>query len=163
MKDLKKLYQLKLSYLEAPADFIDNVHGARLKKEILKRIPSLCEQKKWKNASPFSWWWKWTRIVQASKNSLTDEAMVRSDTVKITCKSMFKNVEIFDGDFMFQKQKPLVSKLLVQLISVILTTLISWQHFIKWSWKIYSNRSDKSGFITVNSVQFYHEKTSIIR
>ena len=51
--------------------------------------------------------------------------MVISDTVKITCKSMFKNVEIFDGDFMFQKQKPLVSKLLVQLISVILTTLIS--------------------------------------
>ena len=40
---------------------------------------------------------------------------------------MFKNVEIFDGDFTFQKQKPLVSKLLVQLIididnSYIMTT-----------------------------------------
>ena len=44
MKGLKKLYQLKLSYLEASADFIDNVHVARLKKEILKRIPGLCEQ-----------------------------------------------------------------------------------------------------------------------
>ena len=31
-KDLKKLYQEKLSYLEAPSDFIDNVHIIRRKK-----------------------------------------------------------------------------------------------------------------------------------
>ena len=31
-KDLKKLYQEKLSYLEAPSDFIDNVHITRRKK-----------------------------------------------------------------------------------------------------------------------------------
>ena len=34
MKDLKKLYQQKLNYLEAAPDFIDNVHVTRLKKEI---------------------------------------------------------------------------------------------------------------------------------
>ena len=34
MKDLKKIYQQKLSYLEAAPDFIDNVHVTRLKKEI---------------------------------------------------------------------------------------------------------------------------------
>ena len=43
MKDLKKLYQQKLNYLEAAPDFIDNVHVTRLKKEILKRIPGLFE------------------------------------------------------------------------------------------------------------------------
>ena len=37
MKDLKKLYQEKLSYLETPPDFIDNVHVTRLKKEIKKK------------------------------------------------------------------------------------------------------------------------------
>ena len=45
MKDLKKLYQEKLSYLEAPPDFIDNGHVTRLKKEIFKKNPGLCEQK----------------------------------------------------------------------------------------------------------------------
>ena len=34
MKVLKKIYQQKLSYLEAAPDFIDNVHVTRLKKEI---------------------------------------------------------------------------------------------------------------------------------
>ena len=44
MKDLKKLYQEKLSYLETPPDFIDNVHVTRLKKEIKKKKKSrLCE------------------------------------------------------------------------------------------------------------------------
>ena len=41
MKDLKKLYQQKLNYLEAAPDFKDNVHVTRLKKEILKRIPGI--------------------------------------------------------------------------------------------------------------------------
>ena len=39
MKDLKKLYQEKLSYLEVPPDFIENVHVTRLKKDILKKLP----------------------------------------------------------------------------------------------------------------------------
>ena len=43
MKDLKKLCQQKLSYLEAAPDFIDNAHVTRLKKEIFKRIPRLFE------------------------------------------------------------------------------------------------------------------------
>ena len=43
MKDLKKLYQQKLIYLEAAPDFKDNLHVTRLKKEILKRIPGLFE------------------------------------------------------------------------------------------------------------------------
>ena len=45
MKDLKKLYQEKLSYIEEPPNFIDNVHITRLKKEISKKIPGLCKQK----------------------------------------------------------------------------------------------------------------------
>ena len=45
MKDLKKLCQEKLSYLEAPPDFIDNVRVTGLKQEIFKRVPGLCEQK----------------------------------------------------------------------------------------------------------------------
>ena len=48
VKDLKKLYQEKLSYLETPSDFMDNVHVTRLKNEILKRILNSCKQKKWK-------------------------------------------------------------------------------------------------------------------
>ena len=45
MKNLKKLYQEKLSYLEVPPDFIENVHVTRLKKDILnKKITGLCEQ-----------------------------------------------------------------------------------------------------------------------
>ena len=45
MEDLKKIYQERLSYLEAPLDFTDITHVTRLKKEILEKIPSLCEQK----------------------------------------------------------------------------------------------------------------------
>ena len=46
--------------------------------------------------------------------------MTISETAKIIRKSMFENVEIFDGDFSFQKQKGSVSKQLVQLIPLIL-------------------------------------------
>ena len=46
--------------------------------------------------------------------------MITSEATKIIRKSMFGNVEIFDGDFLFQKQKVSVSKELVQLIPLIL-------------------------------------------
>ena len=56
-------------------------------------------------------------LFKASKNSITDEDMIISKAPKIIHKSMFENVEIFDGHFSFQKQKASVSKQLVQLIS----------------------------------------------
>ena len=59
-------------------------------------------------------------LFKASKNSVSDEGMIISKTAKIIRKSMFENVEIFDGDFSFQNQKASVSKQLVQLISLIL-------------------------------------------
>ena len=46
--------------------------------------------------------------------------MITSEATKIIRKSMFENVEIFDGDFSFQKQKGSVLKQLVQLIPLIL-------------------------------------------
>ena len=46
--------------------------------------------------------------------------MIISEATKIIRKSMFENVEIFDGDFSFQKQKASVSKQLVQLTLLIL-------------------------------------------
>ena len=39
MKYVKKLYQVKLSYLYAFPDFIDNVHVSRLKREFSKEFP----------------------------------------------------------------------------------------------------------------------------
>ena len=107
MKDLQKLFQQKLSYLEAAPDFVENVYVTRLKKEILKRTPGLFEQKN-------------EVLFKVSNNSITDEGTIISETAKIICKSMFENVEIFDGDFSFQKQKASASKQLVQLIPLIL-------------------------------------------
>ena len=46
--------------------------------------------------------------------------MIISEATKIIRKSMFENVEIFDGGFSFQKQKASVSKQLVQLTLLIL-------------------------------------------
>ena len=46
--------------------------------------------------------------------------MIISEATKIIRKSIFENVEIFDGDFSFPKQKASVSKQLVQLIPLIL-------------------------------------------
>ena len=45
--------------------------------------------------------------------------MIISEATKIIRKSMFENVEIFDGGFSFLKQKAPFSKLLVQLIPLI--------------------------------------------
>ena len=58
-------------------------------------------------------------LFKASKNSITDEGIIISKAAKIIRKSMFENVEIFDGDS-FQKQKASVSKQLFQLMSLIL-------------------------------------------
>ena len=52
-------------------------------------------------------------LFEASKNSITDKGLIISKTAKIIRKSMFENLEIFDGDFSFQKQKASVSKQLV--------------------------------------------------
>ena len=46
--------------------------------------------------------------------------MIISEATKIIRKLIFENVEIFDGDFSFPKQKASVSKQLVQLIPLIL-------------------------------------------
>ena len=46
--------------------------------------------------------------------------MIIPKATKIIRKSMFENVQTFDGDFSFQKQKASVSKNLVQFISLIL-------------------------------------------
>ena len=119
MKDIKKLYQEKLSYLEAPPDFIDNGRVTRLKKEIFKKNPGLCEQKNVKLSVLSLDGENRRALFKTSKNSLTDEGMIISKAAKIICKSMFENVEIFDGYFSFQK-KASVSKQLVQLISLIL-------------------------------------------
>ena len=42
--------------------------------------------------------------------------MIIPKTDKIICKSIFENVEVFNGDFLFHNQKASVSKQLVQLI-----------------------------------------------
>ena len=46
--------------------------------------------------------------------------MIISKAAKTTRKSMFENVEMLDGDFLFQKQKALISIQLIQLTSLII-------------------------------------------
>ena len=97
-----------------------------------------------------------------SNNSTTDEGMIISETAKIIHKSMFENVEIFDGDFSFQKQKGSVSKQLVQLIPLILEDN---------TWLSEAGKCIQTEAIKVNSSQkilshlarFCHKKASIIR
>ena len=45
--------------------------------------------------------------------------MIISKAAKTTRKSMFENVEMLDGGFLFQKQKALISIQLIQLTSLI--------------------------------------------
>ena len=120
MKDLKKLYQEKISNLEVPSDFIDNVHITRLKEEIFKKIPGICEQKNVKLSVLSLDRENGRALFKALKNSITDKGMIISKAAKIIRKPMFENVEIFDGDFSFQKQKASVSKQFVRLISLML-------------------------------------------
>ena len=46
--------------------------------------------------------------------------MIISKAAKTTRKSMFENVEMLDGGFLFQKQKALISIQLIQLTSLII-------------------------------------------
>ena len=46
--------------------------------------------------------------------------MIISKAAKTTLKSMFENVEMLDGGFLFQKQKALISIQLIQLTSLII-------------------------------------------
>ena len=75
--------------------------------------------KKWKIISLFLDGQNGRALFKASKNSITNGGMIISEATKIIRKSMFENVEIFDGGFSFQKQKAPFSKLLVQLIPLI--------------------------------------------
>ena len=52
-------------------------------------------------------------LLKFPKNSINYKGMIISKATKIICKSIFQNVEIFGGDFLFQKQKTSVSKQLV--------------------------------------------------
>ena len=88
MKDIKKPYQEKISYLEATPDFIDYMHAARLKKENLKRIPSLCEQKHGKLPVLFLDGEKGRALFKASKKSVTDEGMIMLKDTKSRCSKM---------------------------------------------------------------------------
>ena len=82
MKDLKKLYQENLSYLEALPDFIDQVHATRLKKENLKRIPRSCEQINGKLSVLSLDGENERALFKVSKNSVTDEGMIITKAAK---------------------------------------------------------------------------------
>lgn len=45
MNDIKKHYQDQLKYLNAPDNFIQNVHIIRLKTKTFRRVPQLWKQK----------------------------------------------------------------------------------------------------------------------
>ena len=79
------------------------MHVTRLKKEILKRIPALCEQKN-ETLTVLSLDDENGRaLLKASNNcwkkKKNDKDMIISKATKIIRKSMFKNVESFNGDF----------------------------------------------------------------
>ena len=90
MKDLKKPYQEKLSYLEALPDFIDHVHATRLKMENLKTISGLCEQVNGKLSMLSLDGENGRALFKISKNSLTDEGMMISKAAKSRCLKMQK-------------------------------------------------------------------------
>ena len=120
MKDIKELYKDKLQYLEASKDLIENIHVTRLKNEILKRIPGLCEQNNGKFSVVTLDGESGRALFKASQTSTTDEGMILSKAARVIRRSMFQKQEIFDGDLSFEKQKLAVSKELLHLVSLIL-------------------------------------------
>ena len=139
-----------------------------------ERVCHSTKKGNFKKNSPVIWTKKWKclsfsldgenglALFKVSNNSTTDEDMIISETAKIIRKSMFKNVEILDGNFSFQKQKGLVSKQLVQLIPLILEDN---------TWLSEAGKCTQTEAIKVNSSQkilshlarFCHKKASIIR
>ena len=73
MKYVKKLYQVKLSYLYAFPDFIDNVHVSRLKRKFSKEFLVYLKKKKGKSSMLSLDGGNRGALVKASKNSITDE------------------------------------------------------------------------------------------
>ena len=116
LKDLRKLYQEKLRFLGANnAD----VNVTRLKEEILKQIPGLCEKKSGKYVL-LTVTEVGRALFESSQSSSIDEGIILSKAAKIVRKYMFLREETFSGDLSKQRQRLSVPDSLYHLIALIL-------------------------------------------
>ena len=117
LKDLRKLYQEKLRFLgENNAD----VNVTRLKEEILKQTPGLCEKKSGKYVL-LTVTEVGRALFESSQSSSKDEGIILSKAAKIVRKYMFLREETFSRDLSKQRQRRLsVLDSLYHLVALIL-------------------------------------------
>ena len=116
MKDLHRLYQEMIRNLDASEEIINNVNVTRLKEEILKEVPALCEQRNGKFILLTLDAHVGKALFDVTQNSHKDDGIVLSRPAKIIRKTMFEKEEIFNGDLSREKQKGSVPSLLLHLI-----------------------------------------------
>ena len=115
LKDLRKLYQEKLRFLGANnAD----VNVTRLKEEILKQIPGLCEKSgKYVLLTVTE---VGRALFESSQSLSKDEGIILSKAAKIVRKYMLLREETFSRDLSKQRQRLSVPDSLYHLIALIL-------------------------------------------
>ena len=89
MKDLRHLYQEMLRNLDASEEIINNINVTRLNKEILKELPTLCEQRNGKCILLTLDSHVGKTLFDVTQNSHKDDGIVLPRAAKIICKYMF--------------------------------------------------------------------------
>ena len=105
LKDLRKLYQDQLKYLDADEDMIKTVNVTRLKEQLLGKILGLREQKNRKFVILTVEEDVVRAIVECSQNTWQDEGIILSKAARIVRRFLFTKEEIFEGDLSKQRQK----------------------------------------------------------
>ena len=116
MKDLRVMYQDRLKHLGASKILIDSVNITRLKDELLRQIPGLCEEKSGKYVMLTLDGDVGRAHIESSLNSSKEEGIILAIAAKIVRKKMFLKQEVFDGDFSKHRQRSSVNYHLLHLL-----------------------------------------------
>ena len=108
-----------LQNLYASEEIINNVNVTKLKEEILKRAPTLCEQRNGKFILLTLDRQVGKALFNVTQNSHKDDSIMLPRVAKIKRKHMFDKEEILNGDLSREKQEDCVPSPLLRLISLI--------------------------------------------
>eukprot|EP00794_Sanderia_malayensis_P004251 gene4251-4816_t len=120
MKDLRQVYEDRLRFLGAPEDIIKNVNVTRLKNDLLREIPGMCEQKNGKYVILTVEEQFGKALIECSQSTLQDDGIILSKAARIVRRFLFASDESFDGDLSRIRQKSSVPLPLLNLVSLII-------------------------------------------
>ena len=153
MKDLKIMYQDRLTHLGASSDFVEKVNVTRLKEKLLAQIQGLVEKKKGKHVLLTLDGEIGKAMFEASLDSSQDEGIVLCRAAKIVRKYLFQDEIEFIGDTSTECQKSSVPTHLLHLIGMILEGVTSYDKISKKTEEIATNLSQLIRFNSIKTTR----------